>query len=96
MSPLYKGSAPFRIWAIDLALGLGRGRNGATLAVVAIDPFSKYILIDPLLNKSASTLADWFYTNVICEFGLTYIVRTDNGTEFRGSFAELLRDLKIH
>lgn len=65
------------------------------MAVVAIDPFSKYIIVDPIADKSSSTLAHWFYTRVICEYGHPYIVRTDNGKEFCGQFAQLLSELKI-
>ena len=36
-------------------------------------------------------LADWFEKEMIARFGIPKIVRSDNGTEFEGEFASLMK-----
>ena len=71
-------------------MGLPLGRYGTTICIVAIDVFSKYLVIAPLPNKEALTLVSWFYECIIYEYGCPLAVRTDQGTEFRGHFDQLL------
>lgn len=77
---------PFRVWAIDLMVGLPPGRDNHTVCVVAIDVFSKFIVMNSLPNKESLTLAEWLYDRVICEYGVPLVVRSDRGTEFKGHF----------
>jgi hypothetical protein len=37
----------------------------------------------------------WFYMNVVCRYGVPYVVRTDSGTEYKGAFQEGYRDWGI-
>ena len=71
-------------------MGLPLGRYGATICIVAIDVFSKYLVITPLPNKEALMLVSWFYECIVCEYGCPLAVRNDRGMEFRGHFDQLL------
>ena len=83
------------MWAIDLIVGLPMGHYGATICVVAIDVFIKYLVITPLPNKVALTLASWFYECIVREYGCPLAIRTDWGTEFLGNFYQLLSLLHV-
>lgn len=63
-------------------MGLPLGSSGETILVVAVCVYSKFVVMHPLLDKSAATLARWFYTYIICEYGVPRWVRTDKGGEF--------------
>ena len=66
------------------------GSLGQRYAVLAVDPFSKYVEISALPTKSSSALAKWFLTDILARYGSPRAVRSDNGTEFHGEFSALL------
>ena len=90
LHPIWKLLAPILIWPINLIMGLPLGHYGATICVVAIDVFSKYLVITPLPNKEALTLASWFYECIVFEYGCPLAVRNNQGMEFQGHFDQLL------
>lgn len=57
------------------------------LLVVAVDCFSKWVEIGVTKSHSAKETWEWFYSNVICRYGVPYVVRTDQGLEYKGEFA---------
>lgn len=89
LSPWDKGCRPFTVWCLDLII-LPPGSEGQTVAVVCVDVFSKFVVAKALPNKSSDTLAQFFYSHIICEYSVPVAVRCDNGTEFAGSFNQLL------
>ena len=62
------------------------GALGETTCIVAVDPFTKFVLADPLRSKSSGETMRWFHHRVVCVFGVPLAVRVDQGTEFRGEF----------
>ena len=90
LHPIWKLLAPFLVWAIDLIVGLPLGRYSATVCVMVIDVFSKFLVMTQLPNKEALTLVGWFYECIVCEYGCPLIIRTNQGTEFWGHFDQLL------
>ena len=78
------------MWAVDLIVGLPLGTYDTTIYIVAIDVFSKFLVITPLPNKEALTLVGWFYECIVCEYGCLLVVRTNRGMEFWGHFDQLL------
>jgi hypothetical protein len=72
------------------------GTSGETICIVAVCPFSKFVLADPLPDKSSATTSRWFHSRVVCFFGVPYAVRVDQGTEFRGRFSQYCEGMGIH
>ena len=59
-----------------------------------IDCFSRFVWLRPLPNKMASTVARLIYS-ILQEFGNPSIIQTDQRTEFKGKFKQLLQKKKI-
>ncbi len=92
LHPTWKASAPFHTWAIDLIGPMTPpGPAGEQFVVVAVDVFTKWVEAYPLKNKASSTVARWFHRDVVCRYGLPYLVRSDNGKEFAGEFTKYLQ-----
>ena len=53
---------------------------------MAVDPFSKWVEAEPMLSKHAWRTADFLW-RLVARWGKPLWIRSDNGTEFRGSFA---------
>ena len=48
--------------------------------------FSKYVILAPLPDKSATTVTNAFRDRVVSAFGIPLAIRSDNGSEFWGAF----------
>jgi transposase InsO family protein len=57
---------------------------------VAVDCFTKWVEVRKFPAKTPELISDWFELDIIARYGIPRIVRTDNGTEFEGSFAKLM------
>ena len=90
MFPVCKGSLPFTFWHLDLIDKLPPGSNGERYAVVAIDPFSKFVEIGPLESKTAANISRWCLVDILARYGSPVAVCCDNGTKFQGEFVNLL------
>jgi transposase InsO family protein len=74
---------------------LAEGTRGYTHLLVAIDKFSKWIMVRPL-NSIRSEQAVAFSTNIIHRFGVPNSIITDNGTQFTGrKFLDFCEDHHI-
>ena len=60
-----------------------------------VDNFSKFVLIGELKDRQSSTIAKWIMQNVIGIFGIPLIIKSDNGSEFKGLFREICLELGI-
>jgi len=88
--PLLTG-APVERWACDLAGPFPKSTKGHVYILTAICVFSKYIILVPLRDKKAITVATAIYERVFLKYGAGEIL-TDNGGEFRnGLLAELCK-----
>ena len=88
LKPMVIGS-PFERWGIDLAGPFPKSNGGHLYILTAICVFSKYIVLRPLRDKQATTVAKAIFENVFMKFGAGEIL-TDNGLEFKN---ELLSEL---
>ena len=84
--PTEKGFQPFQIWAIDLIPSLPPDVDGDSVLVVAVDCFSKWVEVRKLPQKTPELLAEWLEHDIFSRYGIPKIIRTDNGTEFKGEF----------
>jgi len=88
LKPMVIG-APFERWGIDLAGPFPKSAGGHAYILTAICVFSKFVILRPLRDKTAQTVAKVIYEQVFMRFGGGEIL-TDNGLEFRN---ELLSEL---
>lgn len=82
----------FYRWSVDLAGPLPASTRGNTYIMLAIDHFSKHVVALPLADKNASTTAAAFRQHVLGVYGAPAEVLTDQGTEFRSEFHQLLTE----
>jgi hypothetical protein len=87
-------SAGFR-WHVDLCGPLPVSKTGNRYVMVAVEAFTKHVEAVPIPDKESPTVAYHFLHNVLARFGAPGQVVTDNGSEFDGAFAVLLRDCNI-
>jgi len=81
--------APVERWSIDLARKFPQSSTGYLYIMTAICAFSKFIVLVPLRDKTAMTVATAIYDHVFLKYGAGEIL-TDNGGEFR---CEILNEL---
>jgi transposase InsO family protein len=81
----------FYRWHADLAGPFNITERGNKYVMICIEAFSKHLELVPLPDKQAATVAHAFLDRVISHFGCPAEVVTDQGTEYAGEFAELLR-----
>lgn len=90
-----KGTAPFVGWSIDAAGPFPNDDEGNRYLLVAIDPFSKWVEAEPVPTLHSWRAAEFLYHQIIVRWGKPRYVRTDNGSEFCGSFHRLCQGLGI-
>jgi hypothetical protein len=75
---------------IDLIGPLPETPRGHKWIITLVDSFTKWLIAKPAPNKESETVAAFFKSEVIANHGYVPLVVSDQGTEFRGSFEELL------
>lgn len=95
MRPIDMEPVPFRQVGIDLQGPYQRSTSGNNTIMVVMDYFTKFMEAIALPDKSSATVANAFTREIICRYGCPTIVISDNGTEFAGEFAELMKDCGI-
>ncbi len=86
---------PWDTLAIDL-LKLPPSSEGHQYLLVAIDHFSRYSILVPLKDKTATTVATALIDNVFCPFNTPKTLLSDNGTEFNnGIFSVICKQFDI-
>jgi len=88
LMPLLTGS-PVERWACDLAGPFPKSTKGHVYILTAICPFTKYIILVLLRDKTVISVAKAIFEKVFLKFGACKIL-TDNGGKFR---CELLDEL---
>jgi transposase InsO family protein len=68
---------------------LPESREGWKFCLVVIDVFTGFIMLEPIPNKEASTVARALW-KICCVIGLPRILQSDNGTEFCNQIIESL------
>ncbi len=77
---------PFDVIGVDL-LHLPRSHQGSYCVLVCIDHFSRFTVLAPLPNKSATTVAHALVSHLICPYTTPYVLH-DNGTEFKNQILQ--------
>lgn len=85
----------FYRWGVDLCGPFTKTPRGHQYILVAIEHYSKQIEAVPIADKRAATTAYTFAHQVLGRYGACAEVVHDNGSEWEGEFAQLLRDALI-
>ncbi|CAM6093253.1 unnamed protein product [Calypogeia fissa] len=80
----------FYRWSCDLAGELPLTSRGNLYIMIMIEHFSKWIELVALPDKSSHSTSQAFLQQVLSRFGACAECLTDQGSEFRGEFQELL------
>jgi hypothetical protein len=56
--------------------------GGVQFAVVAVDYFTKWLEVKPLVNIMAKSIERFLWKNVVCRYGVPYAFVTDNEKQF--------------
>ena len=73
--------APVECWACDLAGPFPTSTKGYVYILITVCVFSKYIILVPIRDKFATTVARAIMNNVFLKYRAGEIL-TDNGLEF--------------
>lgn len=82
----------FDITCIDTIGPFQKSNSGNAYAVTIQCELTKYVIIAPIPNKEAVTVAKAIFENFILIYGTTKEIRTDMGTEYKN---ELFKNLAI-
>ncbi len=86
---------PWDTLAIDL-LKFPTSNEAQQYLLVAIDHFSRYSILVPLKDKTATTVATALIDNIFCPFNTPKTLLSDNGTEFNNSLlSEICKQFDI-
>lgn len=84
---------PFDSLIIDTIGPLPTSRLGNRYAVTIICDLTKYLVIVPIFNKEATTVAKAIFKHFVLLYGLMKNIRTDMGTEYINSVLASLSNL---
>jgi hypothetical protein len=76
------GSSPFEVVAMDL-MAMPVSWSGNKYLMVVEDYLSNYVIVAPLADKTAETIAEVFLKQVVLVYGPPAVVHSDRGSEFR-------------
>ncbi len=76
--------APWDIVSIDL-LQLPQSQHGSRHLLVCVDHLTRYIVLAPLKDKTATGVAHALVTHLFCPFSTPRVILSDNGAEFRNA-----------
>ena len=65
--------------AMDLSITSAKGNR---YVLVMVDCFSRWTEACPLPDKTAISVADAFFSNIVCRFGMPSVIHSDQGREF--------------
>lgn len=90
-------SRPWELVSIDLVGPLPRSSRGYTFILVVTDCFSKFTLLFPLRQSSATTIVRLLEEHVVLIFGAPRTLITDNGVQFHSKvFTDLMKAYEVH
>ena len=88
-------SWPFAVWGVDIVGPFPRAVGGYRFLYVAIDKFTKWPEVTPVVNITKKS-AVAFLKSIVCRFGVPNRIIVDNGTQFKSRFfQECCEDIGI-
>lgn len=81
---------PFDIIQVDTIGPMPKSQNGYQYAVTLVDELSKYLVLIPIFDKSAKTIARAIFEKFVLQYGPIKTLKSDRGTEY---INEILNEL---
>ena len=72
---------------LDMSVTTARGNR---YVLVMVDCFSRWTEACPLPDKTAHSVADAFFNQVVCRFGMPIVIHSDQGREFENKIMQEL------
>ena len=72
---------------LDMSVTTSRGNR---YVLVMVDCFSRWTEACPLPDKTAQSVADAFFNQVVCRFGMPIVIHSDQGREFENRIMQEL------
>ena len=72
---------------LDMSVTTTRGNR---YVLVMVDCFSRWTEACPLPDKTAHSVADAFFNQVVCRFGMPSVIHSDQGREFENKIMQEL------
>lgn len=76
------GVCPFLQWEMDILGPLPVAKGQRKFLLVAIDYFTKWVEAEPLASITTAKIQGFVWKNIICRFGISRVIVTDNGRQF--------------
>ncbi|KAM1379557.1 hypothetical protein ACFX2I_021421 [Malus domestica] len=73
---------PFTQWGLDVIGPMPVGKGNVRYAIVAVDNFTKWAEVEPLATIAEAKIENFVWKNILCRFGITNTIVTDNGRQF--------------
>ena len=73
---------PFAQWGIDIVGPLPQDKGQVKFLLVAIDYFTKWVEVEALATITEARIKSFVWKNIICRFGISRTIITDNGQQF--------------
>ena len=90
-------SSPFTILNVDLLMpGHFEDKSGNVALMNVICDMTQFVIIVPVPDEVASTLAEHFMYHVLIKFGICHLVILDDGSPFKGVFSTMCKALRIN
>ena len=64
---------------LDMSITSAKGNR---YVLVMVDCFSRWMEACPLPDKTAISVKDAFFSNIVCRFGMASVIHSDQGREF--------------
>ena len=85
----------FAVWGVDIQRPFPKAVGGNRFLYVAIDKFTKWLEVTPVVNITKGT-AVAFLKSIVCRFGVPNRIIADNGTQFKSRlFQGYCKDIGI-
>ena len=72
---------------LDMSVTTSRGNR---YVLVMVDCFTRWTEAFPLPDKTAQSVADAFFNQVVCRFGMPSVIHSDQGREFENKIMQEL------
>ena len=72
----------FERWKIDIVGPLPITQNGNRYIIVTMDYFTRWPEARAIEKANADTVVTFIYKKIICRFGISKIIQSDQGTHF--------------
>ena len=53
--------------------------------IITIDYFTKWVEVEPVMTIMEAKVTSFVWENIICKFGVPYVIISDNGKQFDNS-----------